>query len=124
MVLKLEHWRVVSVEFTANNNDEADNSFDLKYGQNFPEEEEKLFEVVFNIELKDKRFSLALEMFFTFSSDEKITEEFKISLFPKVNAPAIAFPYLRSFISNFTLQAGYDPIILPSLNFVEMNKEG
>ena len=33
-----------------------------------------------------------------------------------VNAPAIAFPYLRAYISTLTTQSGISPIILPTLN--------
>ena len=33
-----------------------------------------------------------------------------------VNAPAIAFPYLRAYISTLTTQSGIPPIILPTLN--------
>ena len=61
-------------------------------------------------------------MLFTFGLDEDITEEFKVSDFPKINAPAIAFPYLRAFISNVTLQSGFNPVMLPSINFVEFAK--
>jgi preprotein translocase subunit SecB len=37
------------------------------------------------------------------------------------NAPAIAFPYLRSFISTLTLNAGYILAVLLSINFVNFN---
>lgn len=33
-----------------------------------------------------------------------------------VNASAIAFPYLRAYISTLTIQSGIPPIILPTLN--------
>ena len=41
----------------------------------------------------------------------------------KANAPAIAFPYVRVFISNITLNAGYNPIVLPSFNFIKLAEE-
>ena len=41
---------------------------------------------------------------------------------PAINAPAIAFPYLRSFLSILTMQAGYPPVMIPSVNFVEFAK--
>ena len=58
-----------------------------------------------------------------FRLDEEITEEFKLSDFPKINAPAIAFPYLRALVSNITLQSGFDPVMLPSINFVKLAEE-
>ena len=56
---------------------------------------------------------------FDFITDEEITEDFKISHFPKINAPAIAYPYLRAFVSNLTLQSGVDPAMLPTINFIK-----
>lgn len=64
-----------------------------------------------------------LEAVFVFSMDDEIDEAFKVSNFPKINAPAIAFPYIRAFISNLTLQSGFDPVILPSINFVKLANE-
>ena len=61
-------------------------------------------------------------MLFLFQVDQIVDEEFKQSDFIKVNAPAIAFPYVRSYISNLTLQSGFAPIILPSVNFVTLNE--
>ena len=58
-----------------------------------------------------------------FGTDEEITDDFKKSSFPKVNAPAIAFPYLRAFVSVITQQAGYNTVVLPSFNFVKMAKD-
>ena len=64
-----------------------------------------------------------VEALFMFSVDGEITEGFKLSDFPKINAPAIAFPYLRAYISNLTLQSGLEPVMLPSINFVTLAKE-
>ena len=35
----------------------------------------------------------------------------------KVNGPAIAFPFLRSYIAQVTLLSGYEPVILPTKRF-------
>lgn len=51
--------------------------------------------------------------------DDIITDKFKNGSFPAINAPAIAFPYLRSFLSIITMLSGYPPVMLPSVNFVE-----
>lgn len=68
----------------------------------------------------DEIFSLSIEADALFESTSPINKEFLESDFSKLNAPAIAFPFLRSFISNFTLNAGYNPIILPAFNFSEV----
>ncbi len=125
MNIQLNNWKVQKLNFDLleENRSKEDISFALKVGQIFPDDEKKNFIILFEIELKDKSFDLDLETAFIFSLDKKITEEFKISDFPKINAPAIAFPYLRAYISNLTLQSGFDPVMLPSINFVKLAEE-
>ncbi|RRV35645.1 preprotein translocase subunit SecB [Stutzerimonas stutzeri] len=55
-----------------------------------------------------------------FRTDHRIDDDFKKGNFPYINAPAIAYPFLRAFISNLTLNCGYAAIMLPSVNFVEL----
>jgi len=45
-------------------------------------------------------------------------ENLSLSDFAKANAPAIIYPYCREIISNTTLRAGINPVILPPFNFV------
>ena len=71
------------------------------------------------IELIEKRYGLeVLDSHYVL-----VDEKFKQSDFLTINAPAIAFPYVRSYISNLTLQSGFSPIILPSVNFVKLAKK-
>lgn len=81
---------------------------------------EESFSVVFSIKVctEDKVIVIEYESFF--KTDAQIDDKFKDGSFPYVNAPAIAYPYLRAFVSNLTLNAGYDPVMLTSLNFVAM----
>ncbi|MGP1538535.1 protein-export chaperone SecB [Bacteroides pyogenes] len=92
-------------------------------GHFFSEENSKEFGVGFRINIKAEEFGISLEMAFLFELNENIDEKFKQSDFLTVNAPAIAFPYVRSYISNLTLQSGFSPIILPSVNFVKLAKK-
>ena len=124
MKIQLENWKVIKANFeTLSDKPRDENSFDLTTGHFFPEDIDDSFGVGFEIDVKDNDFDLFVEAIFMFKLDEKITEEFKLSNFPKINAPAIAFPFLRSYISNLTLQSGFDPVILPSINFVQAAKE-
>ena len=75
------------------------------------------------IDIKDEEFNILMEMVFLFELEEDVDEKFKQSDFLTINAPAIAFPYVRSYISNLTLQSGFSPIILPSVNFVKLAKK-
>lgn len=59
---------------------------------------------------------------FTFSFKIKGIFKFKISNEEEKqqlesNAIAIFFPYLRSFVTNFTVNAGFKPLIIPTFNF-------
>jgi preprotein translocase subunit SecB len=123
MNIQLLDWQVEHLNYDVVNEEKREgNTFDLSTGHSFSEDDEKLFFVGFKIEVKDKKFHLNIESSFRFELDETITEEFKLSDFPKVNAPAIAFPFLRAFISNLTLQSGVNPVVLPSINFTKANK--
>lgn len=100
----------------------------LGFDLGFNKLDEKKYSVKFNILLSNegKSFSLALEAIALFESREYITEEFKNSDFIKLNSPAIAFPFVRSFINTLTTNAGLTPIVLPPFNFAKtmMNQEG
>ena len=123
MKISLKECKVQEMTFSiVKNNNRREDSFDLKTSQTFSEEDKRRFDLFFEINVKDTNFDLDIIMLFIFELDDDITEEFKVSDFPKINAPAIAFPYLRAFISNVTLQSGFNPVMLPSINFVEFSK--
>jgi len=83
------------------------------------------FGIKFKLSLKDaeKNFHLNLVAVAHFETDSEIDVAFLKSDIVKINAPAIAFPYIRTFISNLTLNSGYNPVFLPSYNFIEMAKK-
>lgn len=73
------------------------------------------FKVIFTIDLKaDKYFKIGMVAIGSFKIEGEITEPMKKS-FLNTNAPAIMFPYVRSFITLFTTNTGTSttPIILP-----------
>lgn len=72
---------------------------------------------------KEEVIALNIEANAVFESASTVTDEFLTSSFAKLNAPAISFPFLRAFIANFTLNAGYNPIILPAFNFSKAIEE-
>ena len=120
MKLMLKDYKVVNLNFEILSEQNIEDQFNLKVGQMFSEEEkEKSFGIGFIVEIISNSYKIKLEMRFFFESDEIIDDNFKKSSFPKVNAPAIAFPYLRAYISNLTMQSGFTPLLLPSINFVE-----
>ncbi|WP_303034530.1 protein-export chaperone SecB [uncultured Duncaniella sp.] len=126
MKLKLLDYRVVNLNLESIEQDSSltqqSNELDLQVGQFYPEDKDNIFGVGFRVAFKQDGYALKVEMRFFFETDDIITDEFKNSSFPVINAPAIAFPYLRSFLSIITMQSGYPPVMLPSINFVEFAK--
>lgn len=51
-----------------------------------------------------------------FEFDEEVKDRESISGYFLVNAPAIAFPYVRSYIASLTVQSGKQALLLPTLN--------
>lgn len=97
----------------------------LGFGVVIFEDNKNRFAIVFDIKLTDKesKFFLTTKATAHFETDKPVWDDFQDSPFAKINAPAIAFPYIRTFISNLTLNSGYNPIILPSFNFVRLAEE-
>lgn len=126
MKLKLEDYKLVDLKFNLLEKDsvvsDTNDNLNLQVGQFYDLDDECSFGIGFKVNFVKENYCINMEMRFFFTADEPITEEFKKSSFPMVNAPAIAFPYLRSFISIFTLQSGFAPVLIPSINFVELTK--
>ena len=125
MKIQLKGWKVKSLSFKMNDKPSrvsSKHSFKLSIGHSFSDDNDKEFGIGFILIIKDAEFKITLEMLFLFQVDQTIDDRFKQSDFIKINAPAIAFPYVRTYISNLTLQSGVDPIILPSVNFVKLNE--
>ena len=124
MNIQLKEWKVKNLSFKINDiqieKKTKKNSFNLSMGHFFSEENSKEFGIGFRINIKDEEFNILMEMVFLFELDEDVDEKFKQSDFLTINAPAIAFPYVPSYISNLTLQSGFSPIILLSVNFVKL----
>lgn len=124
MNIQLKWWKVKELSLQIKDNDiegeEKKSPFDMSIGHFFSKDNSREFGIGFEIKIEEEEFTLFIEIAFLFELDEDINEEFKKSDFIKINAPAIAFPYVRSYISNLTLQSGFLPIMLPSINFVRI----
>lgn len=126
MKIKLLDYRVVDLCLQASepgsNIDMTTNDLSLEVGQLYPDDKENIFGIGFKVAFSQEGYNIKVEIRFFFEVDSIITEDFKNGPFPAINAPAIAFPYLRSFLSIITMQAGYAPVMIPSVNFVEFAK--
>ncbi|HCM9313558.1 TPA: protein-export chaperone SecB [Enterobacter ludwigii] len=100
------------------------NRINFTYSSHSVVESDSEFCVKFDFTLtSDRGFKFKLIHDFIFECDESLDENFWNGNFHKINAPAIAYPYLRAFVSTVLLNAGLESVNLPSINFVEMAKK-
>ena len=99
--------------------DEID--MNIEYSILFSETNTATFIVEFKAKLfnKEGNFKAYFTMVALFEAHNVIDDDFKNSLLVKINAPAIAFPFLRSFITTVSVNAGFKPIIIPSINLTK-----
>ena len=102
---------------------ELNTSLEIKTNFLFNDEIDKEYILLFTGNFENELFTLNVIFGAVFGTSESIDEDFKESDFVKINSPAIAFPFLRSFISNLTLNAGLSPFILPAYNFAKIKEE-
>lgn len=49
--------------------------------------------------------------------DFEVDDEVLKNTFIQVNAPAIAYPFLRAYVSTISVNSGYEQVLLPPVNF-------
>lgn len=92
----------------------------------YPEKEKQRdFALDFTIKMNNDDGTLFIEVHALayFKTTQIIDENFRNSDWVKVNAPAIAFPFLRAYISTVTLNSGISPVILPAFNFTKLKNK-
>jgi preprotein translocase subunit secB len=122
--LKKTFVKSVNFEYKKNiTGDELDISVNIRKEPIFKEGIDNEYFILFKGVFENEIFDLEIEFVAIFGTSEAIDDNFKKSTFVKINSPAIAFPYLRSFISTLTLNAGLPPLILPAYNFTKENED-
>ncbi|MEX5768875.1 protein-export chaperone SecB [Serratia nematodiphila] len=124
MKLKLQENKVNQLLLTEASGETLASDFSLGFEPVFSEDDPSEFRIVFDFEYitKDDKY-LRVDFHSIFKTDSEIDQGFKDSKFPIVNAPAIAFPFLRAFVANLLISGGHQPILLPSINFSNFKKE-
>lgn len=120
LAISLTNTKVNNLIITQNDNECPVKDLKLSFKNYFNKSEDKTFRLVFEIIVPHKEgliFNVEYEAIFI--TNEPIDENFMISPFTKINAPAIAFPFLRAYISTLMTLSGYSPLILPTINFSE-----
>lgn len=95
----------------------------LRYWNEFPNDDNRTFYVVFELETTSEAVSVSVTSKSLFGTDIPIDSDFRESSFAKINAPAIAFPFLRSFLQTLCINAGIPPIVLPAYNFSKLSRK-
>ncbi len=114
------HLEALPLDSEANS---EDRQLDLEYQVHFDPIQKDVFSISFDVSVRHpNELFLEATCVAWFQSSELIPEEIRDSPFFNINAPAIAFPYLRSIISMVTLTSGFNPVLLPSVNFIEANE--
>jgi preprotein translocase subunit SecB len=65
-------------------------------------------------------YTLVIKGVFHFDAD---TDKDKLTMFAKINCPAILYPYVREALADLTRRAGYAPLHLPIMNFAKIARE-
>lgn len=115
--LKSYRFLQVSMDFEAQEGATLSVSFD-PYGEYSKATGEYKLRLITRVSSEEKEFiSTTLQVVFGF------TESIELSEIPDYfypNSMAIVFPYVRSFLSTLSLQANVPPIILPIINFSDL----
>lgn len=99
--------------------------FNMQYRTFLDVQRKDFFGLIFNIKLEneDKTFSFEMDFIAHFLTlNTAVDDTFMKGPFITGNAPAIVFPYLRAYITNYFQSSGYHPIILPAFNFNSVKK--
>ncbi|EIJ82284.1 hypothetical protein PB1_05120 [Bacillus methanolicus PB1] len=132
-VLQFKDYHVLETHYMFNpflDEEEERLSPRFEYSLDFPEEEnKKLAFIKLGITIGDENLiknsffvSATILGVFSIKSKEELDEE-EIHSFYKINAVAILFPYLRSLVSDLTGKGSEPPIIIPTINVVELIKK-
>lgn len=80
-------------------------------------EQDLKFKLELELEVKSEsgNFLATVKAIGFFEFDAELDEERK-SIFFNSSAPAILFPYIRSYITSLTALSGIQPVILPTIN--------
>jgi len=112
---------IINVNFSSERPLEKDVDLDLNIQPKvfYPENDELFFKIIMEFSLgAQDYFHLEMLALGTFQFDQEVDQEIR-KKFANMNAPAIMFPYIRSFVSSFTSNLGNvtGNIVLPTQFF-------
>ena len=114
VAIKFAGTKVIDLSLKLKKEEEIEkDNFSLKFTNGYSEEDEKSFILEFTISISKKKEAFTLDLVYVgfFETPEPINEDFRSSAFTSVNAPAIVYPFMRSFVNTVTVNAGMDSVI-------------
>lgn len=86
------------------------------------DDEKQIFTLNMELAMKDGEvFTLNLESEAKFSY--KGIDKEKLVTFLGMNAPAVLYPYIRSYVTMLTINASVEPLVLPPMNLMPVGKK-
>jgi preprotein translocase subunit SecB len=125
--MKFKEFALLKLNFYLNDEfkeDDTDKAIDpeITISHEF-RKEEKLLVVILGLKQLEGnipyRFEIKAGSLFQF---DDIPEEKILNQFATINCPAIIFPYVRETIADLTRRAGFRPLHLDPINFIELAK--
>ena len=81
------------------------------------------FKLVLDILITEKNNELNIEVQSEGEFVYKNLTDERLNQFLYLNAPAILFPYIRSYITSLTALSGVSPVVLPTLNLSSLKDD-
>ncbi|NQT57307.1 MAG: protein-export chaperone SecB [Desulfobacteraceae bacterium] len=84
----------------------------------------KTIAFLLSVSINDERMPFFLEIEYEglFALSKRASKK-AVEPIAQVNCPAILFPFLRETVAEITRRGGFNPLMLPVINFVESAKE-
>lgn len=103
--------------------DEVSVSYEIFYDYNYSYKE-KRFNALLSVSIAEDRLPFVLDIEYEglFKLNKSVARE-KIKPFAEIDCPALLFSFLRQSIADITLRAGFNPFLLPAMDFVELAKK-
>lgn len=124
--IRLNDTKIRSLNFRikeAKRKKEVEFNFNLTYDYKYDyRKKEIIVAIYFDIDDDEMPFALDVEYQGFFELNKSVPKK-KIEPFARINCPAILFPFLRECIADITRRAGFAPLLLPAVNFVELAKK-
>lgn len=98
-------------------------SIDISYSYKYNYKEKSISSLIFMSTREGRMpFHIEIEYEGIFKLNKQVAKK-KVEPFANINCPAILFPFLRECVADITRRAGLNPLILPTMNFVELTKK-